>query len=157
MEGPVQLPRRTRRTSTKDKSVTTTWLGSAALDTTSGIQIHSGINNLAQAKTQASVHNAVSTHQRAGDGRAITSMGWKSSRLDCARKASKTRAVHLSLNVFLNLLDWPVQSEVTTLTAWYARPTTLSETTSENCSARSGRRKMTKAGTLLAQRQKESE
>ena len=70
-------------------------------------------------------------------------MGWKSTRLDCAGKASKTRAVHLSLNVFLNLLDWPVQSEVTTLTAWHTRPTTLSETTSEIALHGQGRRKMT--------------
>ena len=74
-----------------------------------------------------------------------------------AHAAHKPPAVHLSLNVFLNLLDWPVQSEVTTLTAWYARPTTLSETSSEIALHGQGRRKMTKAGSLLAQRQKESD
>ena len=47
------------------------------------------------------------------------------------------RAVHVSLSVVLKPPDWRVQSQMTTLTSWYARPGMLRETSSELlCSVR---------------------
>ena len=41
------------------------------------------------------------------------------------------RAVPVSLNIVLELLDWRVQSNMTTLTSWHARRSILRETFSE--------------------------